>query len=293
MTLSDADRTARQLAARVGVVSLVALGCQSTPSAAVGGVAIAAPPVASRAACARCHDEIVREWEASPHRGAFSDVWFQSGYRVDHRAFCRDCHAPLNTGVDPRQWMQKTADELRASGATQTCADCHMSALGEHRAHSFAILAEPSRIADAIVVEGGATSRGAEIEVEVRLSARGASHAVPTGDVFRALELSVWTATARAQKRLLMRRFGSTLTFTPTRGISGGIGEIEDSRVPAHGVRVERFVVAGRAPLVHYRLDYLRVNPAQAAVQGIDDAANRIPLLEGAFVTDAIEVFAP
>ena len=297
-------------------------------------------PAGSRAACASCHAEIVREREASPHRRAYSNRWFQAGYSVDHRAFCRDCHAPLHEGsdpapgslafdegigcagcheragehpsaepradfndrvcadchqfrfpearmavqFDPHEWMQRTEAEWRESGVAQTCTECHMAPNGSRREHTFAVLAEPRLLAAAVAIEGASEWRGDSTEVSVSLTARGAGHAVPTGDVFRALELSVWIDGAEPQRRLLMRRFGTMLGFDPAAGFSGTLGEVEDSRVPARGARTERFLFEGRAEVVHYRLDYLRANPAQAAAQGLSPIDNRIPLLEGLIV---------
>lgn len=321
------------------VLLAVMIGCHADPVRVRSGAGVAQTStstlVGGREACAPCHEAIVREWEASPHRRSFSGAWFQSGYRIDHRSFCRDCHAPLHAGsdplpgtvayedgitcvschagarlhpsdephadfttracaachqfrfpdegiharFDPSEQMQRTEDEWRASGTVKRCTDCHMAPGPSHRAHDFNVLGTPQRIADAIDLEGTISHRDESTHVEVRLSARDAGHAVPTGDVFRALELAVWVDGARPEKRLLMRRFGTRLAFD--RGFVARLAEVEDSRVPARGVRTERFALEGRANVVHYSLDYLRVNPAQAAAQALDDRDNRMRLLEG------------
>jgi nitrate/TMAO reductase-like tetraheme cytochrome c subunit len=282
----------------------------------------------SRDACGSCHADVVSQWERSLHRQSFSDPFFQAGYRVDHRPFCRECHAPLHRGardpapgtiaydegvactschleqrshpsselaadfsaracadchefrfpahgaMDPEAFMQRTEQEWRESGRRETCVDCHMT-----DGHTMAI--EPSAIADAIVIRSRLRRRHGTTELDVRLSSRDTGHAIPTGDVLRALELSVWIDPERPERRLLTRTFGTNLSFDPATGFSAVLREREDSRIPPRGERVERFVFSRAVDSVAYRLDYLRVHPSQARVQGLSDADNRTPLRRG------------
>jgi hypothetical protein len=295
----------------------------------------------SRDACGSCHAGAVAEWERSLHRASFSDPFFQAGYRVDHRRFCRDCHAPLHRGsgdpapgtvaydegiacaschvparahpssapstdfdertcsdchqfhfpdqgprgFDASEWMQRTEEEWRESGRTESCVDCHMRGDGERREHAFTVVGEPSRIAASIAIEARFARAGESTEVEVHLSSRRTGHALPTGDVLRALELTVTAPPAAPERRLLRRRFGTELSFDRSIGFSARLREREDSRIPPRGARIERFVFPGAVRSVDYRLDYLRAIPDQAAAQGLTDGENRIPLLRGRLST--------
>lgn len=303
----------------------------SLASLAVALFTIERPPLRtqrSRDACGSCHADVVSQWERSLHRQSFSDPFFQAGYRVDHRTFCRDCHAPLHRtardpapgsiahdegvactschveqrshpsseptddfasracaechefrfpphdAMDPSAFMQRTEQEWRESGRRETCVECHMS-------DGHAMRVEPAAIAGAIDIRSRIMRRDGSTEVEVGLSSRDTGHAIPTGDVLRALELSVWVDPERPQHRLLTRRFGTGLSFDRAVGFSARFREREDSRIPPRGERVERFVFPGRVRAVQYRLDYLRAHPARAHEQGIADADNRIELRRG------------
>ncbi|MCB9744194.1 MAG: hypothetical protein H6741_35020 [Alphaproteobacteria bacterium] len=45
--------------------------------------------------CARCHVRVARQWRASGHAGAFSDLDFQVSWSVDPEGWCVQCHLPL------------------------------------------------------------------------------------------------------------------------------------------------------------------------------------------------------
>ena len=66
------------------------------PSSRAGVEIDLAAEADDRRACGGCHEPILAEWDASQHRGAWSDAVFQSGYAVDRQPECRQCHAPLN-----------------------------------------------------------------------------------------------------------------------------------------------------------------------------------------------------
>lgn len=323
----------------VSCLTVIAFGFGAAALSVPGS---ADPPRSDRsepADCASCHAEVAREWRSSLHRQSFSDPLFQAGYRVDHRAFCRDCHAPRSEGADPRPgtaayddgitctechtprarrahpssqpagdfgeracggchqfqfpqqsslaavdpsaWMQRTVDEWRESGVTEACADCHMPH-ASHASHAFTV--DASRIAGAIAIEGELVAHPGSTEVVLRLSAVRAGHAVPTGDVLRTLELSVWPADSpgRVQRRELTRVFGTSLRFDRAAGITARTVEREDTRIPPRGERVERFSFEEETAEVRYRLDYLHVNRRQAALQGVRDGENRLVVAQGA-----------
>lgn len=53
--------------------------------------------------CARCHEVVAQQWEASQHRSSFSDRSFQTAFALEPRPFCRSCHAPqvASTDIEP------------------------------------------------------------------------------------------------------------------------------------------------------------------------------------------------
>ena len=94
---------------------------------------------------------------------------------------CRACHE-FSFGDDARReqplLMQRTASEHAATGATQSCADCHM----QGGSHSFASTREASAHQRAVEVE--AAPLGAS-GLRLTLRTRDVGHAYPTGDLFR------------------------------------------------------------------------------------------------------------
>ncbi len=67
--------------------------------------------------CASCHAEIAAEWRGSQHARAFTDPVFQAAYALEPLVFCRNCHAPENSGRDPTG---------AAAALGVACAACHV-----------------------------------------------------------------------------------------------------------------------------------------------------------------------
>jgi hypothetical protein len=81
------------------------------------GVPVVDRTRADAEACAGCHAEIAAEWEASFHRQAWTNEFFQAAYADEPRESCRNCHAPL-----------RRSDEPAGIAAEQgvSCAVCHV-----------------------------------------------------------------------------------------------------------------------------------------------------------------------
>lgn len=234
--------------------SCAAYGPQET-AANVPRPAVRAIPESSEpsARCASCHAEATRGWAESMHHASFSNADFQQAYADEPLPFCRDCHAPgFRVGrpsaaadgiacldchaVPPRHGdagehaaarattvscsnchdfsvanganssLQRTAREHAASPfAAAPCTSCHDA--GDHRFRGTRDLlrANPVR----------ATFSAAPRELTVTLRAVGVGHAFPTGDLFRALRVRLWTegaggaVTSDAEIRL-RRAFGTS-----------------------------------------------------------------------------------
>lgn len=68
--------------------------------------------------CARCHQEIAAEQDASLHRHAFQNAYFERAYAAEPTPFCRKCHAPE---ADP---FNEPPAPARKAGVG--CVTCHV-----------------------------------------------------------------------------------------------------------------------------------------------------------------------
>ncbi|MFO0747964.1 MAG: multiheme c-type cytochrome [Myxococcota bacterium] len=218
---------------------------------------------------------------------------------LDDAGFCAPCHdfgflAPAVAGharVETDERQQSTASEWRAladgrdGAARATCQDCHMAPGGAapgrpgHRGHAFPGRGDPAFVASALEAELSAAPRasdGAAVVVTARLTPTAVGHDVPTGDLFRRLELRVWPdGDERAAARL---DYARSFTVPPGKARS----EVADTRVGEPGAGERRLTVAaGSASVRRWRLDYLLMPPALAAEHHIAPAVNVMPLMSG------------
>jgi len=132
--------------------------------------------------------------------------------------------------------MQRTVSEHRSSPfGDQGCASCHLprDAAGLHD-HRIAVTRDPDTLARALAI---AAERVGPSRIRVRLAVVGAGHAVPTGDLFRRLEIGAMAIDPhdpqRPARRWLGRRFATRVEPT---GIEV-IAEVADDRVHADAPR--------------------------------------------------------
>ncbi len=74
------------------------------------------------AGCARCHEEIAAEQDASLHHNAWQNAYFARAYAEEKTPFCRKCHAP---GADPEAEPPAAAREAGVG-----CTTCHVVPAG-------------------------------------------------------------------------------------------------------------------------------------------------------------------
>lgn len=75
--------------------------------------------------CRACHHDAAEQWNASRHRGAFTNPDFQRSYVREPLAFCRDCHAPAT--------VRTSLSSANAEAEGVGCIDCHGGATGAVR----------------------------------------------------------------------------------------------------------------------------------------------------------------
>ncbi|MEP7125440.1 MAG: hypothetical protein ABJE95_31195 [Byssovorax sp.] len=111
---------------------------------------------------------------------------------------CASCHEfafPSGARSGRRELMQSTASEharfsaARAKGSAASCAGCHMptAAADGHRSHAFVGGGDQALVRSSLVVNATRTS---STRVHIVLSPATVGHCVPTGDLFRRLEVS-------------------------------------------------------------------------------------------------------
>jgi hypothetical protein len=189
---------------------------------------------------------------------------------------CAGCHdfrfdAVAPTPYDRTGMLQGTLHEWHTVEERGSCQSCHMRE-GERVSHAFAGARDPALLARALQVEASASARGRRTEVTLSLASR-AGHAVPTGDMFRRLEIEAWPA-RRARSgasTTLMRR------FAPARGV---IREVSDDRVPATGTR-EVVLSLPHASRVGWRVTWQALDPALAHTRWLPEEDVQRVVAEG------------
>jgi hypothetical protein len=151
-----------------------------------------------------------------------------------------------------------------------------VDALGkQHRSHRFEGTSR-AMLSRALHVSVSAARIGNEVELTFSLRAR-AAHAVPTGDLFRRLEIEVRNGDKRASA-ILARTFGTVLG-RDDEGHEGYIRRDQrDLRVLPGVTRVVRLrVVATPGAELAWSISHLRTMPELAP----EPAGNRTVFLEG------------
>src|SRR5690606_18628603 len=171
------------------------VGCHAPSAPDATAPVDADPRVAQGVGCAACHERQGRMVSARRAPGSPHDTLADPSFGSP--AFCASCHEfnfPV-LGEHGRlvrytdEPMQATVAEWRASGATETCIDCHADGAAGHQ---FRGSHDPHRVAAALVIE---TCRDGDA-IEVALANEGAAHNVPSGGVHRRMVLRAWRSTA-------------------------------------------------------------------------------------------------
>lgn len=193
---------------------------------------------------------------------------------------CASCHE-FDFDDQPGDRLQRTVSEWAGSRHAETsCQGCHLPPRGGRHAHHFPGGLDAELLRDAITVRS-ASARVDEglTRVRLELAADRAGHAVPTGDLFRRVEVRVWPEgrPELAQSVLLARRFQVT---------RGRWREVGDRRVPPSGSRGVTLELEGPIDRVAYAIDLWRAPPVRVEDEGWADHDVRRRLAEGVVTVD-------
>ena len=184
---------------------------------------------------------------------------------------CKGCHEFAFPGK--AETMQRTATEhARSEFAGVGCVGCHMpTAPGHHRSHVFAASRDPGRLREAIAMDGIARVPGG---VQVRVRSVGVGHAFPTGDLYRALRVRVWTEDDEG--RVLSDDDAElTRVFRDSRAGAGTASRVEERDDRLQGEpRALVFLVSDekRVRRVHVTITYDRVADVRQGIRTLFDS---------------------
>jgi hypothetical protein len=239
--------------------------------------------------CTACH---VRDGEVLSARApsAHSPHPIRVAPELGSPEFCAGCHEfrfpsfgrADGPPYDPSALQQSTHSEWRASPAasTHTCNDCHMPNVtrasgATGRVHRVRSLEDRPFVESALEVAAEIDRTARRTRVRIRLTVREAGHAVPTGDIFRVLVITVDSAEGTAHREL-RRNFAER--WTP-----GGwvLDDSYDDRVmPGVPKSVTLELPPGRGA-VRYRVELHRLAPESARHRGFPESLVVIPVASG------------
>ena len=247
----------------------------------------ALPPSAELAeigvACTTCHVETGNVVTASRASGKAPHP-VRVDPALATRQACARCHEfdfPTLAGVA----MQSTLTEHASSTfSARECQSCHMplAAQSHKPAHDFSVLANPELIRSAVRVSA---ARWNDSSIEVTLRAGVVGHAFPTGDLFRRLELRACVdqggRVVCAPPAHLGRQYRVELTPHGTERVP-----VSDTRVAAPGtappstVRL-RFDSDVSQLGVSWSVVYQRADDAMAKLLGLEPKSDEITVASG------------
>lgn len=217
--------------------------------------------------CAVCHvrDGAVLSAHASPE--APHPITVDTSLSTSEA--CAHCHdftfaSVAPTPYDDAEMLQGTMREWHEVEGRGTCQHCHMA----EGNHAMPGARDASLLARALTVEASAALVDGETEVTLTLMSQ-AGHAVPTGDMFRRLEVEAWPTTHNAAhvSTTLMRHFDRA---------HGEMHQVRDERVPANAPRVVTLTLP-RTRRVAWRITWQALDPQVAASNWIpEEDASRV-----------------
>ena len=166
---------------------------------------------------------------------------------------CGGCHEFSFPAPNQHLQMQRTLSEHRAAAGPRIgCSGCHMAPSGagpeRHAGHTFPGGHDTALVRSSLTI---ATERPTADRVRVQLVPNNTTHAVPTGDLFRRISVSVTTSQGFAYRRFLSRHFAD---------VSGRRRENGDDRAYRGPTTVDVFLpTTALGVAARYRVAFQRV----------------------------------
>jgi nitrate/TMAO reductase-like tetraheme cytochrome c subunit len=196
--------------------------------------------------------------------------------RLTTEAACAGCHE-FDFPKPQRALMQSTRSEHEESPlAQESCQDCHMPAVNggsseqpkQRKSHRFEV--DDRLLESALSVSA---ERSSDRAVNVTLTVTGAGHAVPTGDLFRRLEVRAHSSAGAVASAVgLERRFEMVPSETGSER-----RQTADERLAADGTPRTVWLPFGadvHKDTIHIEVVYQRMSEGLATRLGVTHAAN-------------------
>jgi len=207
---------------------------------------------------------------------------------------CQGCHQ-FEFPEPQEAAMQGTLEEHKASRFEKlACQECHMPLVaspggGKHRDHDFSVIRDPAMLRSAISVRA---SRDSDVAITITLSAARVGHAVPTGDMFRRIEVRAKTVgkgegdSIVAPPVVFARRFA----MVPHKaGKPARRQQMGDDRIPASGEERSAELIFPQSTSgknISWEVVYQRMPPAMASDFGVDSKTDDVILTQGILTAD-------
>jgi hypothetical protein len=237
-------------------------------------------------ACVTCHGTLDSVWNPTASGRAPHAV--HSVAQLATSDACAGCHE-FGFPLRPTVAMQATVSEHESSELADTpCQNCHMAEVVDaagrrHRRHDFRVQGDAALIGSAVSVRA---ERDGERGVRFRLAADRVGHAVPTGDLFRRLELHAEALDDAGQVIETTAPVSLMRSFSVTLGPHGPDRvPVADTRVPPPGAGAMELGVHFRRDVsairVRWQLRYFRMSDSLYELFGVDAQADALLLHEG------------
>ncbi len=222
--------------------------------------------------CVTCHvrdGEVlgVRASAAAPHPIRVEPA-------LTTEAACAGCHDFTFAAVAPTRHdlgapLQRTVHEWAEVSDRGTCQRCHMRDAAGGVSHATPGARDIELSHRALEVDAALSASGTSVTLTLRSRA---GHAVPTGDMYRRLEVRAWRGDGEVAHVTLMRRFER---------VDGLLREVSDDRVPAIGAREVTLELAPGEGPIHWAVEWQALDPELAARRWIPDEDARRLVIEG------------
>lgn len=220
--------------------------------------------------CVTCHVSDGHLWASPSARPASAPHAVRRDAVFASAAACAPCHEfafPGSTRHNDMSLIQSTVTEHTQSPEhAASCASCHMPVTSTgRRSHAFQSSRSPAFLRAALQVRA---TRASPTRVQLTLTPIGVGHALPTGDLFRRIEV---VAQAFGTDHMVLASEGRYLTRHFQLAPGGGKRWLGDDRLVGDGTVVElELGDAARGRPVAWRVAYQRV--AHPSGVGAEDA---------------------